>query len=62
MVSDSGPLYAYEDIPLKKKSVSSYNIHLHCISDQFDIILMDKKKGFSFKNKDISKCPQTFER
>ena len=67
MVADNGPLYTYVDIPQRKSTVSSYNSYLqhyqclHCISDQFDVILMDQKICFSFKNKDISKWPQTFE-
>jgi hypothetical protein len=45
-------LYTDVDIPLKKSAISSYNINLqhkqslHCISDQFDVILMDKKMLF----------------
>ena len=62
MVADNGPLYAYVDIPFEKNqpfpaTIVIYNINkcLHCISDQFDVFLMDK-------NKNISNWPQTFER
>ena len=35
IVANNGPLYAHVDIPL------------HCISDKFDVILMDKAKDIS---------------
>jgi hypothetical protein len=45
MVADSGPLYSYN-------SHLQHEQCLHCVSDHFDVILMD---FFSLKNNDISK-------
>ena len=64
MVADNGPLYAYVDIPLKKSAVSSYNSNLqheqclHCISDQFDVILMDKNGAFLSKTRTFLSDPK----
>jgi hypothetical protein len=48
MVADNGPMQIFHT----KSAVSCYNSHLqdeqclHCISDQFDVTLMDKKFAF----------------
>ena len=46
MVADNGPLYAYVDI--FPATIVIYNIKqcLHCISDEFDVILMAKNVFF----------------
>jgi hypothetical protein len=50
MAADDGPLYTYVDFPFEKSAVSSYNSNLqheqclHCISDQFDVILNGQKQ------------------
>ena len=60
MVADNGALHLCI-YSIKKSAVSSYNSRiqheqcLQCISDQFDVILMDKNMCFSIKNKNISK-------
>jgi SNF2 family DNA or RNA helicase len=41
-------------IQRQKQDLLEKALHLHCISDQFDVLLIDKKNCFSFKNKDIS--------
>jgi hypothetical protein len=46
MVADNGPLYTC-DIPLKIQ----HELFLHCISDQFDVILMDKSFAFLSKTR-----------
>ena len=65
MVADNRPLYV--DIPLTNlpfpATIVIYNINnVYTISDQFDVILIDTFFCFSFKNKDIYKWLQTFER
>lgn len=66
LMTDSRPLHAHVDIKSYNiKSVSSYYSHLkhsqclQSISDQFDVILMDKKIGFYFIN--FFNRSQTFE-
>jgi hypothetical protein len=62
--ADNWPLYACVEIPFKKSAVSSYNSHLqheqclHCISDQFDVILMDKKCAIPSKTRTFLSDPK----
>ena len=63
MVADNGPLYAYVDIPQKNLPfpATSHFQHkqcLHCISDQFDVILMDKKSAFLSKTRTFLSDPK----
>lgn len=51
MFADDVPLYVYVDIPFKKMSVDT--IVIYNMSTLYFC--------FSFKNRDISKWPQTFE-
>ena len=56
----------YVDSPFKKSAVSRYNSHLkhqqclHCISDQFDVILMDIKCAFLSKTRTFLSDPKLF--
>ena len=65
MFADNGSLYAYVDIPFKKSAVSSYNSHLqhsqclHCISDQFYVILkLTQKNAFLSKTRTFLSDPK----
>ena len=53
-----GLWFVYVDIPT---TIVIYNINNVYISNQFDVIIMDNFFSFSFKNKEISKWPQTFK-
>ena len=66
MVADNGPLYAYVENFKNHQFLAT--LVIYNINNVYTVFLMNliyfngQKMCFSFKNKDISKCPQTLER
>ena len=51
----SSSVSTFSNVKNNAENVKGCEYFLHCIYDQFNVILMDKKVCFSFKDKDISK-------